>query len=48
VVTAVADSLWATQPALPLRTHLAFAGIVVLGTAWEVVTGYVLIRRRRL
>ncbi|MEX0705848.1 MAG: hypothetical protein WD041_04450 [Nitriliruptoraceae bacterium] len=48
VVTAVTGSLWATEPSLPLRTHLAFAGIVVLGTAWMGVAVHVLTRRRPL
>lgn len=48
VVTAVTGSLWVTEPSLPLRTHLAFAGIVVLGTAWMVIAVYVLTRRRPL
>lgn len=48
VVTAVTGALWATEPSLPLRTHLAFAGIVILGTTWMAVAGYVLTRRRPL
>lgn len=48
VVTALTSSLWATEAALPLRTHLAFAGIVVLGIAWMTVAAYVLTRRRPL
>lgn len=47
-VTAVTGSLWATEASLPLRTHLAFAGIVVLGIAWMAVTFYMLTRRRPL
>jgi hypothetical protein len=47
-VTAVTGSLWATEPSLPLRTHLAFAGIVVIGTAWMAVAAFVLTRRRPL
>lgn len=48
VVTAVSGSLWATEPSLPLRTRLAFAGFVLLGVAWMAVAGYVLTRRRPL
>lgn len=48
VVTAVTGTLWATEASLPLRTHLAFAGIIVLGTAWMAVAFYVLTRRRPL
>jgi hypothetical protein len=48
VVTAVTGSLWATETSLPLRTHLAFGGIVGLGTAWMAVVTYVLTRRRPL
>lgn len=48
VVTAVTGSLWATEASLPPRTHLAFAGIVLLGIAWMVVAAYVLTRRQPL
>lgn len=48
VVTAVSGLLWATEPSLPLRTHLAFAGIVLLGVAWMAIVVYVLTRRRPL
>lgn len=48
VVTAVTGSLWATETSLPLRTHLAFGGIVVLGAAWMAMVTYVLTRRRPL
>lgn len=47
-VTSVVGTLWATEPGLPLRTHLAFGGLVTLGVAWMAVTGYVLSRRRPL
>lgn len=47
-VTGLVATLWATEPALPLRTHVAFGGIVVLGTSWAIVTGYVSSRRRPL
>ena len=48
VVTGVTGSLWATEPSLPLRTHVAFGGIVVLGMAWMGVAAFVLTRRRPL
>jgi hypothetical protein len=48
VVTAVTGSLWATEPSLPFRTHLAFAGIIVIGTGWMAVAAYLLTRRRPL
>ncbi|MEX1005419.1 MAG: transmembrane transport protein [Acidimicrobiia bacterium] len=48
VVAAISASLWATEPALPLRTRLAFAGIVLLGVAWMALAAYVLTRRRPL
>ena len=48
VVTALTGALWATEPGLPFRTHVAFAGIVVLGIAWMTVATYVLTRRQPL
>lgn len=47
-VASVVGSLWATEPSLPLRTHLAFGGIVALALGWVGVAGYVLSRRRPL
>lgn len=47
-VTSLVGTLWATEPGLPLRTHLAFGGLVTLGVGWMAVTGYVLSRRRPL
>lgn len=47
-VTAVVATLWATEPDLPVRTHVAFAAIVAIGTGWVVVTSYILTRRRPL
>lgn len=48
VVTGATGSLWATEASLPLRTHLAFGGIVALGIAWMAVAVFVLTRRRPL
>ena len=47
VATAV-GSLWATEPALPLRTHAAFAFIVSAAVAWTAFAVWVLVRRRVL
>lgn len=47
-VTSLVGTLWATEPGLPLRTQLAFGGLVTLGAGWMAVTGYVLSRRRPL
>jgi hypothetical protein len=47
VGTAVA-SLWATEPALPARTQIAFAAIVAVGLAWASYATWVLRRRRVL
>lgn len=47
-VSSLVGTLWATEPGLPLRTHLAFGGLVTLGAGWTAVTGYVLSRRRPL
>ena len=47
VATAI-GSLWATEPSLPPRTHVAFAAIVGIAVAWAVFSGWVLARRRVL
>jgi hypothetical protein len=41
-------SLWATEPALPARTHVAFAMIVAMAAGWSVFAAWVLSRRRIL
>jgi hypothetical protein len=38
-------SLWATEPALPLRTHVAFAMMVAIGGAWTAYAAWVLTTR---
>lgn len=39
-------TLWATEPAaLPTRTRLAFAGLIVVGLSWAVLAGWSLVRR---
>jgi hypothetical protein len=41
-------SLWATEPSLPLRTHLAFGAMTLIGVAWAVYATWVLTTRRVL
>ena len=45
---ALVASLWLTEPALPPRTHAAFAAIVAMALAWAAFAGWVLARRRVL
>ncbi|MER5621413.1 hypothetical protein ABT061_10270 [Streptosporangium sp. NPDC002544] len=40
--------LWATEPALPGRTHLAFGAMVALGLAWAGYGAWALTRRTPL
>ncbi|MDT0306904.1 transmembrane transport protein [Streptomyces sp. DSM 44917] len=41
--------LWATEPGpLPLRTRVAFGGLIAVGLAWAAFAGWVLSRRRPL
>ncbi|MEU3165354.1 hypothetical protein [Streptosporangium sp. NPDC006930] len=40
--------LWATEPALPGRTHLAFGALVALGLAWAGYGAWALSRRTPL
>ncbi|MBW1599302.1 transmembrane transport protein [Streptomyces sp. JJ38] len=41
--------LWATEPhPLPVRTRIAFAGLIAVGLAWAAFAGWVLSRRRPL
>ena len=47
-MTATTASLWATEVALPQRTQWAFALIVVIGAAWMIFAGWVLLQRRVL
>jgi hypothetical protein len=47
-MTAAIASLWLTEPALPLRTHIAFAAMVGIGLSWTAYAGWVLTRRRVL
>ena len=43
-VSVLTGVLWATEPDLPLRTRLAFAGIVAIGAGW---TAYAVVALRR-
>jgi len=47
VATAV-GSLWATEPALPLRTRAALGVITLMAVGWSVFAGWVLRTRRVL
>lgn len=38
-------TLWLTEQGLPLRTHLAFAALSCVGTAWVGHAAFVLLRR---
>jgi hypothetical protein len=48
MMTAVIAALWLTEPALPLRTQLAFAAMTVIGLSWVVFAMWALRRRRPL
>lgn len=41
-------SLWLTEPALPLRAHVAFAMLSVIGLSWAAFAGHALTQRRVL
>ena len=47
-MTVVVVSLWLTEPALPVRTRVAFGAMTVIGLAWMVFAGWVLTTRRVL
>lgn len=47
-MTGVVATLWATEPGLPLRAHLGFALMVVIGSSWIVFAIWVLTHRRVL
>ncbi|TWP51048.1 transmembrane transport protein [Lentzea tibetensis] len=44
-VALLVGALWATEPSLPLRTHVAFGGIVAAGLGWAGFAGWTLTRR---
>ncbi len=47
-MTTVTVALWATEPALPLRTHIAFGAMSVIGLSWIALAGWALTTRRVL
>ncbi len=47
-MTAVVAALWMTEPALPLRTQLAFAVMTLIGLSWSAFALRVLTHRRPL
>ena len=47
-MAALAGALWLTEPALPLRTRVAFALMIVIGLCWAVFSVWVLRHRRVL
>jgi len=48
MMTTVVGALWTTEPALPLRTQIAFAAMTVAGLAWVGYSVWVLTHRRPL
>jgi hypothetical protein len=44
-MTIIVGALWATEPALPLRTQAAFAAMIGIGTAWVAFASWALTRR---
>jgi hypothetical protein len=47
-MTVVVVSLWLTEPALPLRTHVAFGVMTAIGLSWSAFAIWVLTSRRVL
>ena len=47
-MTSVVTALWLTEPALPLRTRIAFAVMVLIGSSWVAFASWVLTHRRAL
>ncbi|GLZ28999.1 hypothetical protein Lesp02_11890 [Lentzea sp. NBRC 105346] len=43
-VAVLVGTLWATEPALPARTHVAFGGVVAMGLGWAVFAAWALTR----
>ena len=48
MMTAIVAALWMTEPALPLRTQLAFAAMTMIGLSWSAFALWVLTHRRVL
>ncbi len=47
-MTTVIVALWATEPVLPLRTHVAFGAMSAIGLSWIALALWVLTTRRML
>lgn len=47
-MTAIVTALWLTEPVLPARTQVAFAGMTLIGMSWVSFTAWVLTHRRTL
>lgn len=47
-MTSLLGALWATEPTLPVRTHVAFGAMLLIGLAWAGFATWVLARRRVL
>lgn len=47
-MTVVVVSLWMTEPALPVRTHVAFGVMTAIGLSWSAFATWVLTSRRVL
>lgn len=47
-MTVIVVSLWLTEPALPLRTHMAFGVMTGIGLSWSAFAIWVLTSRRVL
>jgi hypothetical protein len=47
-ITTVIGSLWATEPSLPVRTHMAFGAMCLIGVSWVALAVWVLRARRPL
>ncbi len=41
----VVASIWATEPSLPLRTHVAFLALVLIAAGWTAYSAWMLSRR---
>lgn len=48
LVTTVVIALWVTEPALPPRTHAAFAAMSAIGVSWVALAAWALTTRRVL
>ncbi len=47
-MTVVIASLWITEPSLPLRTHLSFGAMNLIGVSWAALATWALATRRPL